>query len=193
MGDPSRLRVSDAEREQAAADLRDHYAAGRLSSDELSDRLDGVYAAQTAAELDGLRHDLPELHPVRRSDPRRVLARRRIYQDAGGVVIANVGCVGVWVAAGAHGMFWPAWVMLVSVLRLGRDGWRLFGPAGELESGAGDEVLSGQLKRSALADRHERHLARHEAHAVRHEAHAARHAARHAERAQRYDERHPRH
>jgi Domain of unknown function (DUF1707) len=82
MSDPSRLRASDAEREEAAGDLRDHYAAGRITADELSERLDGVYAAQTGAELAGLRVDLPELHPVRRSDPRRVLARRRLYQDA---------------------------------------------------------------------------------------------------------------
>ncbi|HWH11386.1 MAG TPA: DUF1707 domain-containing protein [Solirubrobacteraceae bacterium] len=160
MTDPSGLRVSDAERDQAAGDLRDHYAAGRISSDELSERLDAVYAAQTQSELARLRGDLPELHPVARPDPRRELARRRLYQDAGGVVLANIGCVGVWAATGAHGVFWPVWVMLLSVLRLGRDGWRLFGPGGALETGAGDDVLRGDDRRQRHDDRHARQLAR---------------------------------
>jgi hypothetical protein len=174
MDDQSRLRVSDAERDQAAADLRDHYAAGRISSDELSDRLDAVYGAQTAAELDCLRADLPALRPVRKADPRRVLARRRLYQDAGGVVMADVAAVGVWAAIGAHSPFWPVWIILLSALRLGRDGWRLFGPGGALESGAPDDVLRGDDRRERLDDRHSRHLARHAEHAERHAQRAAR-------------------
>lgn len=166
MTDPSGLRVSDAERDQAAADLRDHYAAGRISADELSDRLDAVYAAQTESELARLRGDLPDLRPTVAPDPRRELARRRLYQDAGGVVIANIGCVAVWAATGAHGVFWPVWVMLISLLRLGRDGWRLFGPGGALESGAGDDVLRGDDRH----DHHARRLARREEHAARREA-----------------------
>jgi hypothetical protein len=168
MSDPSGLRVSDQEREAAATDLRDHFAAGRLGSDELSDRLDAVYAAQTESELAALRVDLPDLRPVKRSaDPRRALARRRIYQDAGGVVIANVGCVGVWAATGAHAAFWPAWIMLVSALRLGRDGWRLFGPGGQLESGAPDEVLRGDDRRARHDDPRQQHLAGREQRAAR--------------------------
>jgi hypothetical protein len=166
MTDVSRIRVSDADREQAASDLRDHYAAGRISSDELSDRLDQVYAAQTGAELDGLRRDLPELHPVRRSDPRRVAARRRLYQDAGVVVMADVGCVGIWAVSGAHATFWPAWVILLSALRIGRDGWRLFGPGGELETGSAEA--------SVLGGRAARHRARREIHDQRRAERAAR-------------------
>jgi Domain of unknown function (DUF1707) len=43
--------VADADREAAAAQLREHYAAGRLSLDEFQDRLDAVYRAQTVREL----------------------------------------------------------------------------------------------------------------------------------------------
>ena len=54
-------RVSDADREAVAARLREHYAAGRLSLDEFQDRLDAVYRAQVAGELnmvtDGLPHE----------------------------------------------------------------------------------------------------------------------------------------
>ncbi len=168
MTDPSRMRVSDAERDRAAADLRDDYAVGRITADELSDRLEAVYAARTAAELDALRTDLPDLRPVRRSDPRRELFRRRLYQEAGGIVLADVACVGVWAASGAHGSFWPAWVILVSGLRLARDGWRLLGPAGELETDSGDRpdgpgqlpgerlLLRGELRARRQAERENR-------------------------------------
>ena len=54
-------RVSDTDREAVAARLREHYAAGRLSLDEFQDRLDAVYRAQVAGELnmvtDGLPHE----------------------------------------------------------------------------------------------------------------------------------------
>ncbi len=43
--------VTDADREASAAQLREHYAAGRLSLDEFQDRLDAVYRAQTVREL----------------------------------------------------------------------------------------------------------------------------------------------
>jgi hypothetical protein len=53
--------VTDADRDIAAAQLREHYAAGRLSLDDFQDRLDAVYRAQTARELgmvtDSLLHD----------------------------------------------------------------------------------------------------------------------------------------
>lgn len=55
------VRVSDTDREAVAARLREHYAAGRLSLDEFQDRLDAVYKAQVAGELnmvtDGLPHE----------------------------------------------------------------------------------------------------------------------------------------
>jgi hypothetical protein len=52
--------VTEAAREAAAAQLREHYAAGRISLDEFQDRLDAVYRAQDPRELgqvtDGLPH-----------------------------------------------------------------------------------------------------------------------------------------
>ena len=44
--------ASDRDREQVAAALRDATAEGRLSVDELSERLDQAYGARTRAELD---------------------------------------------------------------------------------------------------------------------------------------------
>jgi len=42
------LRVSDAERDAAAAELREHYASGRLDSDELDQRLSAALAASSS-------------------------------------------------------------------------------------------------------------------------------------------------
>jgi hypothetical protein len=53
------MRVSDAEREAAAADLREHFASGRLDSDELDQRLSAVFAARTRGDLTALFTDLP--------------------------------------------------------------------------------------------------------------------------------------
>ena len=56
--------VTDADREAAAAQLREHYAAGRLSLDEFQDRLDAVYRAQTAKDLGMVTDSLPHLGVV---------------------------------------------------------------------------------------------------------------------------------
>jgi hypothetical protein len=60
------LRASDDERERAAERLRLGTAEGRLSVDELGQRLDAVYAARTVAELDRLLTDLPVSRALRR-------------------------------------------------------------------------------------------------------------------------------
>jgi len=51
--------VTDANRDAAANQLREHYAAGRLSLDEFQDQLDAVYRAQTARELGMVTDSLP--------------------------------------------------------------------------------------------------------------------------------------
>ena len=54
-----RLRIGDAEREAAAHELGEHYAMGRISADEHSERLEQIYAARTAADLAPAFADLP--------------------------------------------------------------------------------------------------------------------------------------
>ena len=132
MAELPELRAADSDRERAAADLREHFAAGRLSEEELSERLEKVYGASTLTELERVRADLPDPRPLPVPVGRRELARRRIYQDAGAVLILDVGCVVVWAATGANASFWPIWVILVSALRLARDAWRLLGPAADI-------------------------------------------------------------
>jgi hypothetical protein len=53
------MRASDADRERVANVLREAAGDGRLTMDELDERLDAVYAAKTYAELEPITHDLP--------------------------------------------------------------------------------------------------------------------------------------
>src|SRR6202161_650334 len=53
------MRVGDAEREAAAAEVREHFASGRLTQDELNQRLDQTFAAKTRGDLDAVFTDLP--------------------------------------------------------------------------------------------------------------------------------------
>jgi hypothetical protein len=59
MATGSNIRVGDAEREVVATQLREHYADGRLTLDELNERLDQAFAAKTRADLGAVTRDLP--------------------------------------------------------------------------------------------------------------------------------------
>lgn len=80
--DDHRLRVSDADRDRAAARLREAIAEGRIDAEEHRRRIDVLYAATTRAEIVPVLDDLPERLPadVTRPGPRVVSvfsARRR--------------------------------------------------------------------------------------------------------------------
>ena len=59
-GHPSgSLRVSDADRDRAIAELSEHYQAGRLTTEEFEDRTGRALQARTTADLAALFTDLP--------------------------------------------------------------------------------------------------------------------------------------
>ena len=58
-GPDPRLRIGDADRERAMADLAQHYTEGRLDHEEYDERLDAVWTARTRADLALLFEDLP--------------------------------------------------------------------------------------------------------------------------------------
>jgi hypothetical protein len=73
------LRIGDAERDAAMAQLREHFVAGRLTFDELTERLDLALAAKTQRQIDSLLADLP-----RPPKPARIQASPPVHdQDAG--------------------------------------------------------------------------------------------------------------
>lgn len=151
MGDPSKLRVADADREQLIDELREHAVAGRITAHELEERIGEAYRGTTRGDLERLKADLPlSSTSVRRAlTKRKARLRRRLLEEAGGSLAVSAICVGIWLASGSSGSFWPAWVIAITLLPVLRDGWRLFGPASQLE------VVEARLQA-----RHERRLAR---------------------------------
>jgi len=142
------LRASDAERERTATLLRDHAAAGRLTPEELDERLDAAYAARTVGELEALAHDLPATTGPsgQAGSGRRALerpgARERALHAIGLAVLVNVACNTIWLATGADGSWWPKWVLLGTGLRLAFQLWALLGPGADARSH--DEARHGR-------------------------------------------------
>lgn len=133
----SDLRASDAEREAVVAQLRDHAAQGRLSADELAERVERAYAASTRAQLSVLTGDLPapESEPVR--EPRRRGMAGVLRGEVGAFVLVNALLIAIWAASGA-GYFWPMWPLM---------GWGL----GLVACGSGRKASAfGGRKRSAI-------------------------------------------
>jgi len=104
--DDAIVRASDAERTATADVLRRHHAEGRLTTDELEERVERCYAARTRGELDVLTADLPGRR-------RRELQRRR--RDRGSrspqpfPFVLLIGLV-VTLAVVTHGhVLWLAW------------------------------------------------------------------------------------
>jgi uncharacterized protein DUF1707 len=151
MSHASSLRVADADREQLIEELHEHTVVGRLTAEELEERIGGAYRASTVADLDALRADLP----ISRTSVELVLSkrkaglRRRLLQEAGGSLSVSALSVGVWLAADPTGHFWPGWVIGFTMLPVVRDAWRLFGPGSDVE------VVEARMQA-----RRERHLAR---------------------------------
>jgi hypothetical protein len=69
--EPPEIRASDAERERVVSFLRDSAAEGRLTADELDERVGRAYAAVTRGQLERLVRDLPRPPVARQRRPRR--------------------------------------------------------------------------------------------------------------------------
>ena len=104
------LRISDRDRDHAASLLRDHAAAGRLTVDELSARIEATLAARTQAELDRQFVDLPQARS-REHEALGRAKRRGMRVHAAAYVAVSIGMIVIWAATGAH-YFWPVWPMM---------------------------------------------------------------------------------
>jgi hypothetical protein len=88
-----------------------------------------TYAARTLEDLRALHADLPQL-PASRTERQAARLKRTLAFDRGRRLARIVGvallpftvCALVWLATGADGGFWPAWVGLAGVVRLLRKG-----------------------------------------------------------------------
>ncbi len=74
---PVPIRIWDTERDEAVSALGDHFAAGRLTREELDERIDQAVQAKFSTDLEPLFADLPKAvaEPLR-SDPGAVRAQR---------------------------------------------------------------------------------------------------------------------
>lgn len=64
------VRIGDAERDAAVAALGDHFAAGRLTREELDERIDQAMVARFNSDLEPLFDDLPRSVPPPSTAPR---------------------------------------------------------------------------------------------------------------------------
>jgi hypothetical protein len=119
------IRASDAERERTAAQLKQHFLDGRLSTDEYSERLDATYAARTREQLQALLDDLPPLAaPEPPLQPARPWWRGISPPVAVLALIAALWLTGWLLGGHSHG-FVPLWPLLIAGFFLLRWGaWR---------------------------------------------------------------------
>jgi hypothetical protein len=104
------VRVSDEDRDRAVEALRSHYAAGRLSADELEERVERAYHSTTRGDVDRLFSDLPS-DRGRRAAARLEQANRGAWRaHLTSYVAVNSGLVGLWGMTGG-GEFWPVWCL----------------------------------------------------------------------------------
>lgn len=137
------VRVSDAERDRALAELSDHYQSGRISAEEFDDRSGRALRARTGKELSSLFDDLPPdqttmLDPTLaagwggRPVPDRIKPGR-VAWPAGRVAVpvfrivvavAVVAVVFGWVSVGHRtaGLVVPLLIILLIIRRIIRSG-----------------------------------------------------------------------
>ncbi len=121
---PTRMRASDAEREEFAEFLRAAVADGRLSLAEGDERLAKAYAATYRDELAPLTTDLPVDGPTgQQSEPDFAAhVRRRLRRHGTFTVLVAGGLVAIWALTGAH-FFWPLLPLLFLAFGFARH-WR---------------------------------------------------------------------
>ena len=115
------LRVSDAERERAVAELGPHYAEGRLTLEEYTARLDEAWAARTGHELGRVLRELPAARPPAPAGHHRGRAGAGLGALAHGpwLVVALVAAVALVVATRGW-LLWPLAFVGLGWLKSGR-------------------------------------------------------------------------
>lgn len=104
------MRVSDAERQEVADRLAEHFGAGRLDQAEFDERVGRAMGAKTRADLNGLFDDLPETGAPAAAG--QVCSRRRYRHPV--LLAALVILVAV---AASHVIFPLFWVgLLVAIV-----------------------------------------------------------------------------
>jgi hypothetical protein len=130
------IRVSDADRERITSRLREHFAEGRLTSDELDERVSAALNAKTFGDLRPLMADLPEpvpappraSHPRPAGPPNWVAHRRGPRLMPLLMLVALVALVapagGGWLVLGLFKVVLMVWLVGCLVGAFALAGWR---------------------------------------------------------------------
>jgi hypothetical protein len=103
------IRVSDADRDRVTVQLRDHFAAGRITPGELDERLSAALNAKTFGDLRRIMVDLPGPVPAPL-----------------GAALPSLQAAPAWAVRRRHPPFPPLMVLtLLAVLLIPGTGWLL--------------------------------------------------------------------
>jgi Domain of unknown function (DUF1707) len=131
-GNP-RIRASDADRDRAAALLREHHAAGRLTAEEFHERLDAALNAKTLGELDKLMEDLPVIdlyrlpdemmrrpsnlphQSIRPRDPGNAARFSPGMLAMGAWAVVTGALIAIWAVVAVAGGTWIPWWLVAAI------------------------------------------------------------------------------
>ena len=122
----SKLRASDLDRHHTVELLRQHAGEGRITTEELEERIEVAFHSKTLGELATLTSDLP-VDPTAMPSASAAIAgfagfghdktRRKLLRRLRLAVTLDLVAVVIWAASGG-GRFWPAWVFVLSAIPL---------------------------------------------------------------------------
>ena len=143
------IRASDADRDRVTAQLRDHFAAGRITPGELDERLSAALNAKTFGDLRRIMADLPgpvpaplgAARPPLRATPAWAVRRRPPFPPLLLLALLAVALISGtgWLLAAFVNVILLFWLMTFVVGAFGRSrrrwhhhsGWqRTRGPSG---------------------------------------------------------------
>ena len=108
------LRAGDDDRQRVVAELQRHYVDGRLTTDELSERVAQANGARTFGELSALLADLPPLSDA--ADQGLLAPSRHAFAFPLSAVLVLLGvllCVWLLVAGPLHVGVLPIWPLFI--------------------------------------------------------------------------------
>jgi len=103
--DPSQLRISDADRHQVAELLREAAGEGRIDLEELDERLEATFAAETYADLVPITVDLPVLPTTRAPAPTRGTTPATTTYETSLALMGGASRKGAWLVPERHTAF----------------------------------------------------------------------------------------
>ena len=125
--DAASLRVSDADRDRAAAELSEHFQAGRLTQDEFDERVGKAINARTQGDLDELLVDLPAARPTAALPAAPAGRVARNVGWASPLVMLLASAVLVFAVAGtapnSRGGYFPWWLIPLAFIAIRRLAW----------------------------------------------------------------------